>query len=139
VRHRTGTVRCPVRRHVTQPLGFGAGRPLESLSSSCTEQFGATPDSPVRSDFCASDSVATLFTTVALCRVDRWRRELLLCWLTGQSDGTPDSPVNYRGAHPGIPESGWFGVVRAWCTGQSGAPFCSTPKSFCSNKTLSLT
>jgi hypothetical protein len=23
VRHRTGTVRCPVRRHVSQPLGFG--------------------------------------------------------------------------------------------------------------------
>jgi hypothetical protein len=22
VRHRTGTVRCPVRRHITQPLGF---------------------------------------------------------------------------------------------------------------------
>jgi hypothetical protein len=33
VRHRTGTVRCPVRRHVSQPLGFGAGRPLEALSS----------------------------------------------------------------------------------------------------------
>jgi hypothetical protein len=24
VRHRTGTIPCPVRRHVTQPLGFGA-------------------------------------------------------------------------------------------------------------------
>jgi hypothetical protein len=24
VRHRTGTVGCPVRHHVTQPLGFGS-------------------------------------------------------------------------------------------------------------------
>jgi hypothetical protein len=33
VRHRTGTVPYPVRRHATQPLGFGAGWPLEALSS----------------------------------------------------------------------------------------------------------
>ena len=45
--HRTGTVRCPVRRHVTQLLGFGAGRPLEALSSCGTEQSNATPDSLV--------------------------------------------------------------------------------------------
>jgi hypothetical protein len=44
VRHRTGTV--PVRRHDTQPLGFGAGRPLEALSSCGTRQSGATLDSP---------------------------------------------------------------------------------------------
>jgi hypothetical protein len=47
VHHRTGTIPCPVRRHVTQPLGFGAGRPLEALSSCGTGQSGATPDSPV--------------------------------------------------------------------------------------------
>jgi hypothetical protein len=42
---------------------------------------------------------------------------------------TPDSPVNYSGAAPRIPEGGKFGVgfpgapdtVR-WHTGQSGAP-----------------
>jgi hypothetical protein len=45
VRHRTGTVRCPVRRHVSRPLGFGASRPLEVLSSCGTGQSGATPDS----------------------------------------------------------------------------------------------
>jgi hypothetical protein len=44
-------------------------------------------------------------------------RESLLYWLTGQSSGTPDSPVNYSGARLQIPESGWFGVVRPWCTG----------------------
>jgi hypothetical protein len=55
------------------------------------------------------------------------------------SGGTPDSPVNYSGARPGITESGWFGVVRAWCTGQFSAPIFSTLKSFCSNKTMSIT
>jgi hypothetical protein len=39
--HLIDTVRCPVCRHVSQPLGFGAGRPLELLSSSCTGQSGA--------------------------------------------------------------------------------------------------
>jgi hypothetical protein len=79
VRHWTGTVRCPVRRHVSQSLGFGAGRPLESLSSSCTGQSSATSDSPVRSDFCTSDSVASLSGAVALLahRTVRWH--------TGQS------------------------------------------------------
>jgi hypothetical protein len=41
VRHQTGIVPCLVRRHVTQPLGFGAGRFLEALSSCGTGQFGA--------------------------------------------------------------------------------------------------
>jgi hypothetical protein len=41
VRHRTGTVRCLVRCHVSQPLGFEAGRPLEALSSCGTGQSGA--------------------------------------------------------------------------------------------------
>jgi hypothetical protein len=49
VRHRTGTVRCPVRRHVSQPLGFGAGRPLELLSSSCTGQSDALLTSALHS------------------------------------------------------------------------------------------
>jgi hypothetical protein len=55
VRHRTGTVPCLVRRHVTQQLGFGAGRPLEALSSCGTGQSGAPLNSC--SDFCR-DTVA---------------------------------------------------------------------------------
>jgi hypothetical protein len=38
VRHWTSTVPCLVRCHVTQPLGFGAGRLLEALSSCGTGQ-----------------------------------------------------------------------------------------------------
>jgi hypothetical protein len=37
----------PVRRHVILPLGLGAGRPLEALSSCGTGQSGATLDSSV--------------------------------------------------------------------------------------------
>jgi hypothetical protein len=46
-RHRTGIVHCPVRRHVTQPLGFGAESTVGALSSCGTRQSGATPDSLV--------------------------------------------------------------------------------------------
>jgi hypothetical protein len=42
---RTG--QCPVRRHVILPLGLGAGRPLEALSSCATGLSGGAPDSPV--------------------------------------------------------------------------------------------
>jgi hypothetical protein len=91
------------------------------------------------SDFAALTSVrycASLFT---------WQsRPLALA--SRCSAGTPDSPVNYSGARPGIPESGWFEVVRPgasdtvrWHTGQSGAPIFCTLKSFCSNKIVSLT
>jgi hypothetical protein len=47
VRHRTGTVHCPVRRHVTQSLGFGARYTVGALSSCGIGQFDATPDSLV--------------------------------------------------------------------------------------------
>ena len=50
VRHRTGTVPCPVRRHITQSLGFRAGSTVGALSSCGTGQSGA----PLTfcSDFC---------------------------------------------------------------------------------------
>jgi hypothetical protein len=47
VHHRTGNVHCPVRCHVTQPLGFGAESTVGTLSSCGTGQSGATPDSLV--------------------------------------------------------------------------------------------
>jgi hypothetical protein len=36
-----GTVGCPVRRHVTQPLGFGAKSTIGALSPCSTGQSGA--------------------------------------------------------------------------------------------------
>jgi hypothetical protein len=59
VAHRTIIVHCPVCAMSARPLGFRAGRPLEPLSCSCTGQSGATPDSPVTSDFCALTSGAS--------------------------------------------------------------------------------
>jgi hypothetical protein len=32
-------------------------------------------------------------------------------WCTGQSGGTPDSPVNYSGATPGEPEAEEFELI----------------------------
>jgi hypothetical protein len=69
------------------------------------------------SDFCVHCSALTA----------RCRRPLALC--SRYSAGAPDSPVNYSGVAPRIPEGGKFGVgfpgaldtVR-WHTGQSGAP-----------------
>jgi hypothetical protein len=69
--------------------------------------------------------------------VDRWREvavapqahRTVWCPHRTLSGATPDSPVNYSGVAPRIPETGKFGVgfpgapdtVR-WHTGQSGAP-----------------
>jgi hypothetical protein len=115
-------VRCA--SHVTQPLGFGRRRLLEALSSSGTGQSGAAPDM-----YCSLSG--TPLTTALLCRalfvhcssvssdfaVNHCTKEPLLRWCTGQSGGTPDSPVNYSEAGPAKPEGGEFGVVRSWCTG----------------------
>jgi hypothetical protein len=96
--HRTGPVHCPVRLLPPALTSAHAGahcllllflsrRPL-ARSSRCS---AGTPDSPV---------------------VHRTVR-----WCTGQSGGAPDSPVNYSGVAPRIPEAGMFRVVPPWCTG----------------------
>jgi hypothetical protein len=77
--HRTGTVHCPVRRHVTQPLGFGAGRPLEALSSCDTRQSGA----PLT---CCSDFCGALF----ICQSRPLRAD------SRCSAGSPDNPMAHR-------------------------------------------
>jgi hypothetical protein len=111
VRHRTTTVHCPVRATSAQPLAFGAVDHWRRLSSSCTGQSGALW--LLCSYFCHGTVAHYNFCSRPLvCR------ESLLRWLTGQSGGTTDSPVNYSGGCPGIPESGWFWVVQAWGTGQ---------------------
>jgi hypothetical protein len=127
VRHRTATVHFPVRATSAQPLGFGAVDRWRRLSSRCTGQSDATPDSPVTSDFCALTSVEALFSAERFC--SRPLAPVSRC-----SAGTLDSPVNYSGGCPGIPESGWFEGCLAWCTGQCplhqksahSSPFCST-------------
>jgi hypothetical protein len=89
VRHPTGTVRCSLRRHVSQPLGFRSGRPLEPLSSCGTEQSGATPDSPVPSDFAALTLPHTIHRGRRFCSRPLTRASRC-------SAGSPDSPVAHR-------------------------------------------
>jgi hypothetical protein len=74
VRHRTGPVHCPVSRHVTQPLGFGARSTVGALSACGNGQSGASPDSPVPSDFAALTSAVHYSCTIhfAESTVARW-------------------------------------------------------------------
>jgi hypothetical protein len=121
--HRTvrcATGQCPVRRHVILRLGLGAGRPLEALSS-CRH---AAPDSPllhrtvqcplwpICSDFCRVHCAELSMSESTVAR--RWP---LLRWLTGQSGGTPNSPMNYSEGAPGKPEGEEFEVDPPWGTG----------------------
>jgi hypothetical protein len=77
----------------------------------------------VTSDFCAA-----LFDIVRFCSRPLARREPLLRWLTGQSGGTPDSPVNYSGARPEETQE-WPVCLLAGLVHRtvSSAPFFSTP------------
>jgi hypothetical protein len=78
-------VHYPVRLHVSQLLGFEAGRPLEALSSCDTGQSCATPDSSVHSNFAALTSAAVLCCTVHPSESTVGPRESLLRWHTRQS------------------------------------------------------
>jgi hypothetical protein len=104
VRHRTGTVRCQVRRHITQPLGFGAQSTVGALSLRHRTVWCHTGQSGALwlrgSDFYRG--------TVALSRVDRWR------WIALPA-GTPDSPVNYSGACLRFLEGGCLTTVWPSC------------------------
>jgi hypothetical protein len=97
------------------------------------------PESPVPSDFVSLTSNAALYLTIELCRFDCCAQIAVARWLTGQSGGTPDSPVNYSGARLHFPESGWLILVRSWCTGQSSALAHSTHKFFAPSQIESLT
>jgi hypothetical protein len=129
--HRTDTVQCPVRRHVTQPLGFGVESIVVALSSCGTRQSDATPDSPVPSDFVALTSVAHCAALFPLSESTVVHWIVVARWLTGQFNGTPDSPVNYSGARLCFLESGWLDPVRSWCTGHCPVAhqtvWCFTP------------
>ena len=120
------TRQCPVRRHVILPLGLGAGRPLEPLSSCGTGQSGA----PLTR---CSDIWISLFTLQSRplrvdsrCSAGAPDSPVVHRTLSG---GSPDSPVNYSGDAPEKPEGEEFELKHPgapdtvrWHTGQSGAP-----------------
>jgi hypothetical protein len=108
--HGTGTVRCLVRRHVTQPLGFRAKSTVGALSSCGTGQSGALwlrdfdfcHDTVVHYNTLQSRPLALNSRCPLAHRTVRWQ---------------PDSLVNYSGACLHFSESGWLTLVRSWCTG----------------------
>jgi hypothetical protein len=136
---RCATGQCPVRRHVILPLGLGAGRSLEALSSCGTGQSSAAPDSPVRHrtvqcDTGPSGAPLTVCSDICIPLFTLQSRPLRVD--SRCSAGAPDSPVctghcpvNYSGAAPGKPEGEEFKLKHPgapdtvrWCTGQSGVP-----------------
>jgi hypothetical protein len=100
------------------------------FTTSCrTGQSGAAPDryyslSGVRcasdacSDFCAHCSHIVHTFADDRCAVSRCSP-----WCTGQSGGTPDSPVNYSGATLEKPEGEEFRLYGPWCTGHLKVPY----------------
>jgi hypothetical protein len=109
-----------------------------ALSSCGTGQFGAAPN--MHCSLSGAPSAAALTSTRTVRALYRCRRPLpwlavaplvhrTVRWCTGQSGGTPDSPVNYSGAVLGKSEGGEFELIHPgapdtvrWPIGLSGAP-----------------
>jgi hypothetical protein len=94
-----------------------------------TGQSGGAPDSHYSLSGAPSGAALTSARAGAHCSLLLFRCRRPLALYSHYSAGTTDSPVNYSGVAPRIPEGGKFGVgfpgardtVR-WHTGQSGAP-----------------
>jgi hypothetical protein len=116
------TVRCA--SHITQPLEFGRSRPLEICLLVAPDRYFSLSGASLATALTSARTVLHCSRSQRLFAVDRCAKEPLLRWCTGQSGGTPDSPVNYSGARSEKPEGGEFEVVRSWCTGH--CPVCQT-------------
>jgi hypothetical protein len=107
--HRTCTVGCPVRRYVTQQLGFGARATIGNLSSCGTGQSGVTPDSPVPLWLAILISVVVLCCTVhpSESTVARWTVRWIIAEharvfsrVSGSTLYGPGAPDTVRCARP---------------------------------------
>jgi hypothetical protein len=69
---------------------------------------------------CASDACSDFYAhcsrTVHAFVDDHCAGSHCSAWCTGQSGGTPDSPVNYNRAAPEKPKGEEFEVYGPWCT-----------------------
>jgi hypothetical protein len=99
------------------------------LTSGATGQSGGAPDSHCSLSGAPSGAALTLRALSVHCSVVSRPLNSTVALATVASLGTPDSPVNYSGVAPQIPEAEQFRVnlpgapdtVR-WHTRQSGAP-----------------
>jgi hypothetical protein len=120
---RTGQSDAPATSPGRWVLTVGA------LTSGATGQSSGAPD---RSCSLSGAPLAHALTSAragAHCSLLLFRYRRPLALYSRYSTGTPDSPVNYSGAAPRIPEGGKFGVgfpgapdTVWWHTEQSGAP-----------------
>jgi hypothetical protein len=93
--------------HVTQPLGFD-----RSSSDSWDHRTVTVSLSGAPSGACSDSAraVRALFTHYSPFADDRWYSSRCSAWHTGQSSGTPDSPVNNSGVALQKPEAVQFKV-----------------------------
>jgi hypothetical protein len=93
VRHRTGTVGCLVRRHITQPLGFRSSRSLALLTSCGIGQSDAALDNPCS----LSGAPLTLRSDSSVhCSSVQQLLQSTVVQSSRCSAGAPDSPVPHR-------------------------------------------
>jgi hypothetical protein len=107
-----GAPDCPVRQPRHPTVRVLTVSTVGALSSWGTRQSGAAPDMYYSLSGVPSGAAVTLRELSVHCSCslftfvdDRWRSSRCCAWCTGQSGGTPDSPVAHR-------------TVR-WHTGQS--------------------
>jgi hypothetical protein len=86
-----------------------------ALTSGGTGQSGAAPD---RHCSLSGAPLTSALTSAANCSAVRGTMQSTVAPKSRCSAVTPDSPVNYSGVALEKPESGEFGIVRSWCTGQ---------------------
>jgi hypothetical protein len=135
------TVRCA--SHVTQPLGFDRWSFWHVGHWTvwwCTGQVLFTVRCAIWRLLwlCARSWQCSLFTVALQTTVGAGSR--CSAWHTEQSGATPDSPMNYSGVAPRIPEAEQFRVILPgtpdtvrWHTGQFGAPDQGNLRLLCSS------
>jgi hypothetical protein len=87
---------------------------VKLLSSSCIARYCSVSGAPLTRGF-------DFARTVLHCSSDLQLLQATVARSSRCSAGAPDSPLNYSRARWRKPESGWFEIIRSWCTGQSGA------------------
>jgi hypothetical protein len=117
---RCATGHCQVRQPRHPTVRVLTVSTVGALTSWCTGQSGAAPDSHYSLSGAPSGAALTLHELSTHCSLVSRPLESTVALASRCSAGTPDSPVNYSGARTQKPEGEEFGVDPPWCTGQSG-------------------